>query len=122
MHFDDASVSTLAVFENRGNFIKQHTHDILLASLDHFCLGRKHSLGIMPQARCHEPSGVNGAALTERHHLFRYWSSSFGFSQSGGHAFVGDQAANQIGQHGIPMLSRTAEFRSSFLMSHVRRP
>jgi hypothetical protein len=57
---------------------------------------------------------VESAALTERDHLLSDRPGGFGFGQGRGDAVVFDQAAHQIGEHGIAMLTGAAEFGSAF--------
>src|SRR5258705_5670742 len=70
------------------------------------------------QARGSQAAIVKGAALAEGDHFFSDGARGFGFGQGGGDAFVFDEAADQVCEHGIAMLAGAAEFGGAFKVAH----
>src|SRR5881296_1110193 len=68
---------------------------------------------------CSRAAVVQGAALAEGDHFFGDRTSGFGLGQRGRDAFVFDEAANQVGQHGVAMLAGAAKFGGSFKVAHA---
>ena len=65
-----------------------------------------------------QTSRVNRARFAEREKFLRHGAGRLGLRERGSHPLVLDEAANQICQHRVPMLTGAAEFGGSFPMTH----
>src|SRR6266568_1983711 len=76
--------------------------------------------GVGKQARGGQAAVVERAALAESDQFLRDAARGFGFGQRGDHSPVGNEAANQVGQHRVAMLELAAQLGGAFEMSHKR--
>jgi hypothetical protein len=97
----DTGVSAVALFLRGSNFGEEDLHGVFLV-----------------EPGDGEAAVVNGAAFAEGHHLFRYGTGGFGFGDGGNDAFMFDEAADQVPEHGVAMLAGAAQLGGSFKMSH----
>ena len=82
----DAGVTAVALFVSGSDFVEEDLHGIFLV----------------------QPGGgnaavVQGAAFAQRDHFLGHGTGRLGLRQGGRDAVVLDEAANQIGQHRIPV-------------------
>ena len=114
--FDDGALSGIALTLVQANDSRVAAVAILEAGRNVF----EENLGgiFLMQSRNGQTTMMDGAALAERDHFLGHGSRGFGFGQGGCDAPVFDQAADQVGEHGIAMLKLAAQFGRSFTMSH----
>src|SRR5437867_731173 len=97
----DSRVAATPLFVSRGDFVEENLDRIFLV-----------------QPRNRQAARLKRATLAECHHLLGHRTGGLRFRDSGRNAFVFDQAADHVGQHGVSVLAGAAEFSGSLKMSH----
>ena len=98
---DDAGVATLAIRSTGRDIGKEFFYGILLTEV---------SSG--------ETAGVKITTLAKGDHFLGEGPDGLGFREGGLNAFVFDQAADLVREHGIAMSGGAAEFDGFFLVAH----
>src|SRR6266702_4064547 len=98
---DDSGVAAVALFLRRGDLVEEDFHGVLLM-----------------KTRGGQAAVVEGAALAEGDHFLGDRAGGFGFGQRGGHAFVFDEAANQVGEHRISVWCSAGQLGGSLEVAH----
>src|SRR6266446_7420691 len=99
---DDSCVAAMALFLGRGDLVEENFHRVLLV-----------------KTRGGQAAIVEGAALAEGDHFLGDRAGGLGFGQRGGHTFVFDEAANQVGEHCISVLAGAAQLGGSLKVAHI---
>jgi hypothetical protein len=122
---DNSRITPAAFFEERSDLVKQDVHDIfVLAPGDTgrgpFSLGCAFEVTarVLSQSGGGKTPVMNCAALAKRDHFLSDGAGCFGFGESGRHAPVLDQTADQVRQHRISMFELAAQFSGAFKVSH----
>ena len=100
---NDAGIAAMTLLLGRSNFGKEDFDGVFLV----------------------EPGGgeapiVEGAAFAEGDQFFGDGTGGFGLGQGGCDAFVLNEAANEVGEHCVPVLTGAAQFSGSLEMAHKR--
>src|SRR5581483_3735626 len=101
MQLHDARVAAAAFLLGGRDFVEQDPDRVFLV-----------------QTRRRQPAVVQRPGLAEGDHLFGHRTRRLGLRQGGRHALVLDQAANQVGQHCVPVFAGAPQFRRSLQVSH----
>jgi hypothetical protein len=98
---NDASVTAAAIFLGRSDFGEQDFYRVFLM-----------------EAGYGQSAGSEGTAFAKRDHFFRHRTGRFGFGQGGSDALMLNEAANQIGEHGVAVVASSAKFGCAFEVAH----
>jgi hypothetical protein len=98
---DDAGVAAATIFLAGSDFVEENFYGVFLV-----------------EAGGGEAAIMERATLAEGYHFFSDGAGGFGFGQSGGDAFVFDEAANQVREHRVAMGTGAAEFGGAFEVAH----
>ena len=98
---DDAGVATLAFGLGGREFVEEDAHHVILV-----------------KAGGGQTAIVEGAGFAKGDHFLGDGAGGLGFGKGRGDALVLDQAAHQVGQHGVAMLAGATKFGGSFEVAH----
>ena len=74
---------------------------------------------LLVQPGCHQTASVNRVLLAQRDYFLGHGTRGFRLGERGRHAFVFDEAANQVGKHRIPVFTGAAQLGGASKMSHI---